>query len=63
MKSLFTGLQILLIFSFACHLYMILTPAIDTFGFFGTFLYVLLSTISWVLYLQTQELKNMDKKD
>ena len=62
-KPLLTGLQILLVFSFSCHLYMLLTPAIDMFGFYGTFIYVLLCSISWALYLQSKELFQDNKED
>lgn len=63
MKSIISGLQVLLIFSIACHLFMLLSPAIDAFGFFGTFLYVLLCTTSWVLLLQSKDIKKNTRED
>lgn len=57
MKYLFYVAAPLLIFSFLFHLYILITPAIDEFGFFGVFLHILFMSISWTLYLLATELK------
>lgn len=51
MNYLYIILKLMLVFSFLCHSYMVLAPALDEIGYLAVLLHALLATISWVLYL------------
>lgn len=61
MKYIYCGIQTLLVFSFLCHSYFIIAPALDEIGYFAVGLHSVLATISAMLYTLSQELKREEK--
>ena len=57
MRALYFSIKCLLVLSFLAHSYMLLTPAIDTFGFVGCFIYAMMMIISWALFIATKYIK------
>jgi hypothetical protein len=63
MKYALASIQCLIFLSFLFHSYIIMTPAIDEFGFFGLSVHVILASISWMLFNLTKELYKDDKNE
>jgi hypothetical protein len=63
MKYIVACIQILVIFSFLCHSYIIMTPAIDEIGFFGVVLHAILATLSVMLFFTSAEVYKDHKEN
>jgi len=63
MKYIVACIQVLVIFSFLCHSYIIMTPAIDELGFFSVVLHAILATLSVMLFFTSVEIYKESKGD
>lgn len=63
MRSINFILQILILFAFVCHSYILLTPVIDELGFIRVGLHVLLVSVCWLLLLVARDINKRDNKD
>jgi hypothetical protein len=63
MKYFIFFIKLFLVFSFLCHSYIVMTPAIDEMGFFGVAVHVLLSGLSWLLFNLSTEIQTRDQDE
>ena len=62
MKAYSYSLQVLILFGFLCHSYILITPVIDELGFFRVAIHVLLISVSWMLYLVARDINREENK-
>lgn len=60
-KYALVGIRVLIFLSFLFHSYIVMTPAIDEFGFFGVALHIILASLSWMLFHLSYEVEKEKK--